>query len=90
MEYKRNTDSVVQEIMGWVDYYNGATKWGTTEQQIAARDAIESKLRESVERCSVRKPLSVQEIERESLHGQFRDGVRFAERKHNIINTTKE
>ena len=59
MEDKRTTESVVQEIMGLVEYYNGATTWGTTEQQITARAAIESKLRELVERCSVQEPLSV-------------------------------
>lgn len=56
---------VVDEIMRLVEYYNGATTWGTTEQHIAARAAIESKLRELVEnKFSVREPLSDEEIEK--------------------------
>ena len=54
---------VVDEIMGLVEYYNGATKFGTYEQQIAAREAVESKLRKSVEnKFSVREPLSDEEL----------------------------
>lgn len=96
MEYKRTTESVVQEIMGLVDDVLGCDSAG---YQFECKRQIQSKLRELVERCSMREPLS-DEVKKKLLcewsysqftgKGDFLDGVEAAESAHNITNTTKE
>ena len=100
MEDKRNTESVVQEIMGLVDDVLGCDSAG---YQFECKRQIQSKLRELVERCSVREPLSDEHVL--SMQERYVGGVcpqypldasdwinfaRAIELAHNITNTTKE
>lgn len=94
MQDKRNTESVVQEIIGLVDDIIGCDSAG---YQFECKREIQSKLHELVERCSVREPLSDDEIEKATgtKHGTptflvATGFVRATERAHNITNTTKE
>lgn len=95
----------IQEIMELVEYYNGATTWGTTEQQITARAAIEPKLRELVEsKPSMQEPLSDSQINSmdcvlldfeddgscQISSRSVREFARSIERAHHITGTTKE
>lgn len=110
MEDKRNTDIVVQEIMGLVHnamssytLYKQADSEGWNNDDVEGRVVndlalIKAKLRELAEHRSVREPLSVDDLRAEyledtSFEGEcaaFRAGARYAERFHNITNTTKE
>lgn len=79
MQDKRNIENVVQEIMGLVIEHGELCCENNELGHNYRERKIESKLRELV-----REPLTQEQIERESLHEQFCDGVRFAERAHNI------
>ena len=82
-KHTQSQQDKIQEIMGLVDAaIMGAEGHEATD---VVRDIIQSKLRELV-----REPLTQEQIERESLHEQFFDGVRFAERAHGITNTSGE
>ena len=111
MEDKRTTESVVQEIMGSVhnamssySLYKQADSEGWNNDGIEGRVVndlalIKAKLRELVERCSMREPLS-DEAKKKLLcewsysqftgKGDFLDGVEAAGSAHNITNTNKE
>ena len=108
MEDKRTTESVVQEIMGLVDTLVASVNGAHLAKREDWRDAcfqsadnlivaIQSKLRELVELCSVREPLSDEVITMIDDSTHFHEStdwpIRFArniERAHGITNTTKE